>query len=193
MPKKIGITGGIGAGKSTVTKILQAMEYPVFYSDEVAKQILNCDLDVRSELTNLFGISLYDDMGINRKKLAEIIFNDSTAREKVNQLIHPRVRNAFDLFVHECDAELIFNEAAILFETGSYKQFDATILIVAPLDMRVNRIMKRDGSTAREITARINAQWSDEEKLKLADFSILNDERKPLISQVEDLIPKLIN
>lgn len=193
MPKRIGITGGIGAGKSTVSKIIESMGFPVFNSDNEAKQIINFHPEVKAELIAIFGKSLYCDIGIDRKKLAELIFNDPSLREKVNQIVHPRVRAEFDNFVSQSSSELVFNEAAILFETGAYKQFDATILITSPKELRIERLIARDNSTREEIEARMKAQWSDDEKQKLADYIVVNDEVNPLLVQIEKVISDLIN
>lgn len=193
MVKKIGVTGGIGAGKSLVSKIIEAMGFPVFNSDLEAKKIINFHPQVKSELIELFEASIYSEGEINRKKLAEIIFNDPLTREKVNQIIHPRVRLAFNNYANNSNSKLVFNEAAILFETDAYKQFDATILITSPKELRIKRLMVRDNSSSEEVEARMKAQWSDERKAKLAAFIVENDEKRPLIIQIENLISELIN
>jgi dephospho-CoA kinase len=191
--KKIGITGGIGAGKSLVSKIIEAMGYPVFNSDEEAKKIVNFYPEVKSELIELFGISIYGDNEINRKKLAELIFNNPPMREKVNQIIHPRVRGAFNDFSSNSNSKLVFNEAAILFETGAYKQFGATILITSPKDLRIKRLLKRDNSTIQEIESRMKSQWTENQKMELANYVIQNNEQQPLILQIEKIISELLN
>lgn len=193
MPKRIGITGGIGAGKSTVSKIIESMGFPVFNSDDEAKIIINSHPEVKKELVALFGASIYTENGLNRPKLAELIFSNPNSRDKVNASVHPRVRRAFDQFVTKRTNKLVFNEAAILFETGAYKQFDSTILIISPLELRIERLLKRDKTTRSEIEARMNAQWTDIEKQKLATFVIHNDEEESLILQIEKVITELIN
>lgn len=191
MPKRIGITGGIGAGKSTVSKIIETMGFPVFNSDIEAKSILDNHPEVKNELIALFGISQYCEIANDRKKMAALIFKDPSLRQKVNQIIHPRVRFAFDEFLQNSTSELVFNEAAILFETGAYTQFDATILITTPKEIRMQRLLKRDNATVEEIEARINAQWSDDKKRELADYEIKNDEKQPLIIQIEKVISEI--
>ena len=193
MPKRIGITGGIGAGKSTVSKIIESMGFPVFNSDNEAKEIINFHPEVKAELIGIFGDTIYSNEILNRPKLAEFIFNDPSLREKVNHVVHPRVREKFDNFVSHNSSPLIFNEAAILFETGAYKQFDATVLITSPKALRIERLMARDNALQEEIEARMNAQWSDDQKQNLADYIIVNDEKKPLINQIEKVISELIN
>jgi dephospho-CoA kinase len=193
VPKRIGITGGIGAGKSTVSKILEAMGFPVFNSDLQAKNTADFNPEVKVEIISLFGDSIYSNNELNRPKMADLIFNDPLLREKLNHIIHPRVRAAFDEFALVSSSELVFNEAAILFETGAYKQLDATILVTSPKEMRIQRLLSRDKTSREAIEARMNTQWSDEEKRELADYIIENDENQSLIKQVEQLISVLLN
>ncbi len=193
MAKRIGITGGIGAGKSVVSKIIESMDFPVFNSDDVAKSFLETDDEVKSLLIDLVGSEVYQDGRINRKKLAELIFNDEDLRTKVNSIIHPRVRKAFSTLADTSESKLVFNEAAILFETGAYQQFDATILVVAPEELRIKRVVERDNVTTEEVKSRMGAQWTDEEKQKLATYVLVNDETQPLIIQLEKIITELIN
>jgi dephospho-CoA kinase len=193
VPKRIGITGGIGAGKSTVSKILEAMGFPVFNSDLQAKNTADFNPEVKVEIISLFGDSIYSNNELNRPKMADLIFNDPLLREKLNHIIHPRVRAAFDEFALVSSSELVFNEAAILFETGAYKQLDATILVTSPKELRIQRLLSRDKTSREAIEARMNTQWSDEEKRELADYIIENDENQSLIKQVEQLISVLLN
>lgn len=193
MAKKIGITGGIGSGKSLVSKIIETMGYPVFNSDREAKVIVNTHPEVRSELIHLFGDDIYLSNEINKTKLAQLIFNDSTLREKVNKIIHPKVREAFNNCASTSNSKLIFNEAAILFETEAYKQFDATILITAPKELRINRVLKRDKVSLEEIENRMSSQWTDKKKSQFSKYIINNDEVEPLIIQVEKVISELLN
>jgi len=192
--KRIGITGGIGAGKSMVSKIIESMGFPVFNSDEEAKKIINYHPEVKTELIALLDDSIYSVNGLDRPKLAELIFKNPMLREKVNQIVHPRVRESFDLFaLNNSSSKLVFNEAAILFETGAYKQFDSTILITAPLELRIKRIIARDNVSRQEIELRMNAQWPENKKEELASFIILNDEVSPLLVQVELAVSELLN
>jgi dephospho-CoA kinase len=190
---KIGITGGIGSGKSIVGKILEALHYPVFYSDSEAKNITHTNEEIRSALISRFGDTVYLDGVLNRAFLAEKIFADPEERIFVNNLIHPRVREAFEHFAIASESELVFNEAAILFETGSYKQFDKTILVTAPIAVRIERVMERDKCSAEEVQQRMKNQWDDEQKISLADFVIVNDGVKPLIEQIEEALSKLMS
>lgn len=190
---RIGVTGGIGSGKSIICRVLSELGYPVFHSDNVAKALLNNDLNVREEISDLFGNDIYTNTEIDKKRLAEIIFKDETAREKINSIIHPRVRQKFEEFAKACRSELVFNEAAILFETDSYKNFDATILVTAPEELRIERVMKRDGVSREQVLDRIKSQWKDEKKAELADYILVNDEKKPLLDQIEEILADLVS
>ena len=185
---KVGLTGGIGSGKSIVAQILEAMEYPVFYSDDQAKYISDNDPEVRQELLKIFGEEVYHQTGLNRSFLAERIFGNDSLRQKVNQIIHPRVREAFRQFCDKQSVSLVFNEAAILIETGAYQSFDATVLVCAPEDLRVRRVQERDGASEEAIRQRIKKQWSDDRKREFSDFEIINDEHMPLLAQVEEML-----
>lgn len=187
----IGVTGGIGSGKSYVCGIIEAMGYPVFYSDFEAKKLLTSDTELISEVKSLFGEEAYLHNDLNKSYLASQIFSQPILREKLNALVHPKVRKAFKNFCQSSKAALCFNEAAILFETDAYKNFDHTILITAPMQLKIDRLKKRDSSSIEEIQARMKAQWSDEKKAELADFIIVNDEQQPLLKQVETIISQL--
>ena len=188
--KRIGITGGIGAGKSLVAEIIKAMGYPVYNSDERAKELTESNPKIKTGLIFLFGIEIYQNDKLNKIELAKAIFSDETLREKVNALIHPIVREDFNLWALVQNNSLVFNESAILFETGSFKNFDAIILVYAPKEIRIQRIMKRDNCSENEVLKRMNTQFSDEEKYQLTEFRVLNDEQTPLLEQVEQIILK---
>ena len=189
--KRIGITGGIGAGKSLVAEIIKAMGYPVYNSDERAKELTDSNPKIKEGLIHLFGEEIYQNDTLNKFALAQAIFSDESLREKVNALIHPIVREDFNLYTLAQNAELVFNESAILFETGSFKNFDAIILVYAPTELRIKRIMKRDNCSENEVLKRMNSQFSDEEKYQLTEFRVLNDEQTPLLVQVEKIILNL--
>ena len=186
--KRIGITGGIGAGKSLVAEIIKAMGYPVYNSDERAKELTDSNPKIKEGLIHLFGEEIYQNDKLNKFALAQAIFSDDSLREKVNALIHPIVREDFNLWALAQNNSLVFNESAILFETGSFKNFDAIILVYAPTDLRIKRIMKRDNCSENEVLKRMNSQFSDEEKYQLTEFRVLNDEQTPLLEQVEQII-----
>ena len=185
---KVGITGGIGSGKSVVSKIIESLGYPVFNSDQVSKDLVNTHPEIKAGLIALFGEEIYTKDGLNKSLLAKIIFSDDDARTKVNTLIHPRVREAFADFAENASSSMLFNEAAILFETGANEQMDQMILVTAPEALRIKRVMSRDGVSEDEVKGRINKQWSDDKKIDLADFVLINDEKEPLLKQVVDAL-----
>lgn len=190
----IGLTGGIGAGKSVIGRILESFGFPVYYSDFEAKKLMNTDPIIREELSKLLDEEIYKSGQLDRERLAKIIFSSAGLRDEVNHLIHPRVREHFNLFCEENSMKkLIFNEAAILFETGAYENFDKNILVIAPDELRIKRVMKRDNISEQEVKNRINAQWSDARKKKLADHIIVNDGKTALLDQVEKIVDQLIS
>lgn len=191
--KRIGLSGGIGSGKSYVAEILEKMGFPVYYSDARAKALTDTHPHIKSELINRFGSTIYEDGVLNRKALASLIFDSDADRLFVNNLIHPIVRADFDAWCAQQHSPLVFNEAAILFETGAYRQFDATVLVIAPLETRIERIMQRDRCTHEQAEARIQSQWSDEQKMPLATCIVMNDGTIPLLSQLEHVVTTLLN
>ena len=190
----IGLTGGIGAGKSVIGRILESFGFPVYYSDFEAKKLMNTDPIIREELSKLLDEEIYKSGQLDRERLAKIIFSSAGLRDEVNHLIHPRVREHFNLFCEENSMKkLIFNEAAILFETGAYENFDKNILVIAPDELRIKRVMKRDNISAQEVKNRINTQWSDARKKKFADHIIVNDGKTALLDQVKKIVDQLIS
>ena len=189
---KVGVTGGIGAGKSLICSILERMGYPVFYSDIEAKKIITLNHQVRIDLIELFGIQIFKDHQLDRKLLANLLFSDSTLIEKMNAIVHPKVREEFENWALNQDSQLVFNEAAILFETGSYKNFDATILVTAPLEIRLNRVMNRDNSIRADVQKRIDNQWSDNQKVILSTYQIQNDDIQSVLDQLDEVLYELI-
>ena len=171
-----------------VCSILERMGFPVFYSDRVAKELLNSDSDIKNQLIELFGKDAYGIEGLDRAFIARQIFSDKSQIEKINSIIHPKVRANFVEWTSHQTSKIVFNEAAILFETGAYKTFDATILVTSPHDLKIKRIMQRDHSNEAEILGRMNNQWSDEQKIQLATYVISNDEQHGLLEQIEKVI-----
>ena len=189
---KIGLTGGMGSGKSTVAKIFEALNIPVFYADDESKQILETNSGVKEKLSNHFGAELFANGELNRPFLAAQIFNNQEALAFVNSVMHPAVAERFLEWSTEQQAPYCLKEAAILFETGSYKELDKTILVVADKNLRVKRVRKRNSWSRDEVLARMKNQWEDREKEPLADFVIYNNEKEMLTPQIlkihEDLI-----
>jgi len=180
----VGITGGIGSGKSIVSKIFHALGVPVYNSDLRSKAIVNSNVRLRKELIHSFGEHIYTENGLDKPYFARIIFNDKQALELSNRIIHPYVKNDFETWVKTCEFPYVLKESAILFETGIYKQLDKTILVTAPEKIRIKRIMKRDNMRWEQVMSRISNQLIDDEKLALADFVIDNSGVKPVIPQV---------
>jgi len=185
---KVGITGGIGSGKSKVCQLLEARGYPVFYSDDRAKYLTDHNPQIREKLVELFGADIYHSDGLNRPRLADKIFSDEELRNRVNAIIHPEVRACFESYALEQSTPFVFNEAAILIETGAYKNFDAIVLVTAPEELRIKRVQKRDRSSEEDVRQRISKQWTDDKKRKYADFEIINDETGSLNAKVDELI-----
>ena len=188
---KVGLTGGIGSGKSMVSKIIEAMGYSVFNSDEQAKELSDAHPKIRQALIKLLGDEVYIESSLNRPFLASKIFNDKSLLQKVNEIIHPRVRLAFQNFSKKNNKELVFNEAAILIETGAHENFDKMILVTAPEEVRINRVMNRDKCSRDEVLQRLSKQWTDDKKKDFADIIINNDGVTPLVKQVEEAIDYL--
>ena len=188
---KIGITGGIGSGKTFVCHILEKLGYPVFYSDQEAKKLMNENLDLIIKIKELLGYGAYLNGIINKSFIARKIFETPTLRNELNAIVHPEVYLAFENWSKSQPSKLVFNESALLFETESYKRFDNTILITADISIKIERIKKRDLLDEIEIKHRMNSQFSDEIKLKLADFVIENNEDKLLLPQLIQFINQL--
>ncbi len=185
MTLKIGITGGIGSGKSTVCRVFKIIGIPIFEADQVAKQLLQTRSEIKEGLIHLFGKEVYSEDGtIDRKKLASIIFNDDVQLRKMNALVHPVVRNEFQQWVKQQNSPYVIHEAAILFESGFYKMMDFTILVSAPEEERIQRVMQRDGVSKKQVKERLAKQWTDAERRKLADKEIINDNKNPVIPEI---------
>jgi len=187
----VGITGGIGSGKSTVCEIFKILGVPVFEADKVARNLMNENSVIRQNLVEWFGNGIYSGNLLNRKLLAEHIFNDNSLLNKVNSLVHPIVREEFEKWKNSQNTVYSVYEAAILFESGFYKLMDFTVLITAPEQIRINRVMKRDNLSPDQVLARIKNQWSDEEKRKLATTVIINDNENLIIPQIIEIDKKL--
>lgn len=185
----IGITGGIGSGKSTVAQLVEAFDYPVFYSDVESKKLLQSPA-VLQELSGLFGDNILCNGVIDKAALANIVFNDKAKLEQLNSILHPKVREAFLVWKEKQKTSMVFNEAAILFETGAYKNFDFTILVSADVELRIQRVMSRDGVSKEAVENRMEKQWADEKKKNLADFIVLNN-NEALTPQVNSILKKL--
>ena len=191
---RLGITGGIGSGKTTVCAIFERLGVPVYYADIRAKQLVDEDPEIRKAIVSEFGQESFKNNIYNRSFIASIVFNDRSKLEKLNGIIHPAVLNDWVKFCRQhAQLPYVVKEAAIMLETDSKKSIDEIALVFAPLSLRIKRISTRDGSSEPEIMARINSQMPEEEKLKLADYVIINDEKHSLIEQVMSLHHKFMN
>lgn len=187
----IGLTGGIGSGKTTVSKIFNAFGIKVFNSDKVAKDILNSNNTIRKKVENLFG-NVYLNSKLETKVVAEKVFNDKDLLIKLNQIVHPEVKKAFNQWVDDNKQEkLLLKEAAILIETGGYKELDDIILVLAEENQRICRVMKRDSINQEDVVLRVKKQMLDDEKLKYCNYIIYNNEEDLLIPQIEQIIKKI--
>ncbi len=186
---KIGITGGIGSGKTTVCKVFELLGIPVFYADNVAKSIMQTDLQLKNEILSAFGPQSYSIDGLlNRSYISSIVFKDELQLKRLNSIVHPAVFRAFDQWiVNQSGAPYILKEAALLFESESYKMCDLSILVISPDAIRIRRVIARDHISKEEIVLRMKRQFTDEQKMKLADQVLINDENCLLIPQILSL------
>ena len=191
---KVGLTGNIGSGKTVVAGIFSTLGVPVFYADAEARKLYE-RVEVKAILKGLFGDGIFgEDGNIDRKALADIVFPDPAKLYKLNQVIHPLVRESFGRWMLERkDVPYVLYEAAILFESGYYKDLDKVILVMAPEEIRIKRVMDRDHSTRDEIMARISRQWEEERKVPMADFIINNNGIEMLIPQVMEVHRRLVH
>lgn len=174
--KIIGLTGGIGSGKSTVAQIIEGLNFPVYYSDVRAKEIVNDDEFLKQKIMELLGSEAYDENGLyNRKFVAEQIFENDELREKLNSVIHPAVKFDFENWVENQNSEYVFKETALLFELNLHKNCYKSILVTADDNIRLKRVMDRDGKTYREVETIMNKQMPEKDKIKLADFILYNN------------------
>lgn len=186
---RIGITGGIGSGKTTVCKVFELLGIPVFYADSIAKSIMHTDAELKDQIIRVFGKDSYSENGdLDRAYISSIVFKDEAELQKLNSLVHPAVFRAFDLWVSEqVNVPYVMKEAALLFESDSYKMCDQTILVLAPEEIRIARVTERDKISEDEVKLRMKKQWPDAEKQKLANYILRNDESHLLIPEIIDL------
>ena len=191
MAIKIGITGGIGSGKSVVAKLLAWMGIPVYQTDAEAKRLMLSDADIRRELTALVGSNAYNEKGLNKALLASYVFGNPEHTRQVNAIVHPKVRHDFRKWAGDSGRMMVALESAILLEAGFRNEVDKVVMVYAPQEVRIERAIRRDSATREQIEKRIRSQMSDESKREAADFVIVNDGETPLIPQVLSLISSL--
>lgn len=190
---KVAITGGIGSGKTFICNIFSILGIPVFNSDEVAKLLLNKNLEIQQKVISLFGKDVYQpNSTINRKKLADIVFNDKIALLKLNNIIHPEVRKSFNQWALIQKAPYVIQESAIIFESGIIGNFDKIIIVTAPEELKIERIIKRDGISKEKIIERMKNQLPEEKKVEQSHFVIVNDDIEMILPQVIKIHNELI-
>ena len=189
---RVGLTGGIGSGKSTVARILETLGIPVYYADDAAKTIMNTDAGLRQQIIQHFGEASYTDGQLQRKYLADIVFNEPEKLSLLNSLIHPVTIRHSEQWFRRQSAPYAVREAALLFESGASENLEFIIGVYAPKHLRLQRVIKRDGLTTEEIQKRMNRQINEEMKMKLCDAVIRNDEQQLVIPQVMELHQRLL-
>lgn len=189
---KIGLTGGIGSGKSTVAEVFVQLGIAVYLSDDRAKALMVNDTELKSSIIALFGEQSYELGQLNRAYIASKVFSDKKELERLNALVHPVLKKDFYLWCIEQSSPYIIKEAAILFESEANKGLDKVILVVAPKDLRLNRVLNRDKVSTESVLARMQAQWTNERKKALSDYVISNDEKCSVLEQVLKVHNELI-
>ena len=192
---KVGITGGIGSGKTTVCKIFESLGVPVYYADDRAKWLTENDPDIVAAIKSLFTDDIFKNGRLDRKKVSSIVFSDKNKLQQLNAIVHPAVIKDAEQWQNEQSGKNVpytLKEAALLFESGSYKELDKIILVSAPLQLRIERVMQRDSTSEEEVLNRINHQMPENEKEKMADFIINNVELEETKKSVLQLHKKLL-
>lgn len=193
MTKKIGLTGGIGTGKSTIAKHFESKGIPIYIADLEAKKIMQ-DAGVINEIKNVFGLDIFEKNQLVREKLAAIVFNNPEKLQALNAIIHPAVKKHFEnWFLAQKQHSFIIYESAILFETGSYKDFDAIITVTAPIETRIKRVTERDQTTKEQVLKRMEAQWTDQMKVEKSDYVIENTNLELSLIKTDEILKILQN
>ena len=187
MPKIIGLTGGIGSGKTRVVKVFSDLGVPCYIADNVAKELMAKEASLIKQIKDLFGAKAYNTQGLNRAYIGAIVFSDLQKLQALNAIVHPAVAKDFSLWLALQKAPYVIKEVAILFETGGYKAVDQTLLITAPKEVRLQRAMQRDQVAKEVILSRMNHQWEDEQRIPLADHIINNDIWEETLKEIKRL------
>ncbi|MBL7112728.1 MAG: dephospho-CoA kinase [Bacteroidales bacterium] len=191
---KVGLTGGIGSGKTLICNIFEIFGVPVFYADLEARKLMDEDPAVCRSLIHHFGKNIYIDGNLDRKRLASIVFHDKSSLKYLNSIVHPAVRKRFDHWVEEqVDYKYLIEEAAVLLESGQIKRFDLVITVSSPEELRISRVMERDQVTKDDVIQRMKNQVSEEERNNRADAVIMNDGTKLVIPQVLQIHNRIVN
>tara|TARA_R110000868_G_scaffold121414_2_gene322128 strand:- start:8863 stop:9459 length:597 start_codon:yes stop_codon:yes gene_type:complete len=174
MAKIIGLTGGIGSGKTTIAKHFKKLGIPVYIADDEARKVMQSSKIVKA-IKKIFGNTIFEGTNLNREKLAEIVFNDPEKLKLLNSIVHPAVKEDFKEWLLKNDAfPFVMYESAILFESGTYKDFDIIITVIAPIEVRIERVLQRDNTTRDLVLKRINSQWTDAQRISKSDYIIEN-------------------
>lgn len=190
--KLVGLTGGIGSGKTTIARAFEALGIPVYNSDNRARILSDNHPDIINRLKRIFGDDIYIGNCLQRKRVAEIVFNDKKKLSEINHIIHPIVQNDFHAWAAAYDDyPYVLNEAAVMIENELHKQFNKIILVISPVVMRVGRVAKRDGLPENAVYSRINSQMSDDEKKLFADYIITSDDHNYIIPQILEIDKEL--
>ena len=193
MTKIIGLTGGIGTGKTMVAEYFKSLGIPVYIADEEARQLMTSD-NIINALSNEFGKEIFKNGILNREKLAQLVFNNPKKLQKLNSIVHPEVKKHFDNWVEKHkNYPFVVKEAAILFESGSHKYCDTIITVTAPLETRLQRVMKRDKTDRESVLKRIENQWTDEQRIVKSNYVIHNLDVESTKKQVDEILKKLKN
>ena len=190
--KIVGLTGGIGSGKTIVTKLFNKLGVPVYIADLEAKKLMNTSKVIKRKLIQLFGVEAYKNKKINKPYLANKIYNDKDLLLKMNAIVHPKVKSHFKRWLTKQDFPYIIKEAAILFENESYKECDFVVTVLAPVETRIQRVIERDNSSKKKVLAIMKNQWIDDEKVKLSNFVINNSNLFQTEKKVEVLHKKIL-
>ena len=189
---KVGITGGIGSGKTTAAKVFEVLGIPVYYADEAAKRLMNEDENLKEKITTQFGNQVYKDERLDRKYLSEIVFNNPEKLALLNALVHPATLKDAERWMQKQLTPYAIKEAALIFESGAQQHLDYVIGVTAPAPLRIHRTIQRDGVTRKEVVARMDKQMDDTIKMKLCNFVIKNDEQEMMLPQIIELHEKLL-
>lgn len=191
-PLKIGLTGGIGSGKSTVCRIFELLNVPTYNSDVKAKELIHTHSTLVELYKSYFGEDVFEGGSLDTKKVSQILFKKPDVLQAIQKVVHPIVRSDFSVWAHQQKSPWVINEAAVLFEGGSFVEMDLMITVVAPAELRLSRVMKRSGLSKSEVQARMDNQWNDEKKVDLSDFVIYADDQQLVIPQVLEIYNKLL-
>ena len=192
MTFRVGITGGIGSGKTTVTKIFETLGIPIYYADDAAKRLMNEDASIKTQLVQYFGAATYKDGVLDRPCLSAQVFGDKEKLELLNSIVHPVTIADAATWMQQQTAPYAIKEAALIFESGMQKELDYIIGVYAPATLRIFRSMKREGSSKEKVLARMNQQMDEDIKMKLCDTVITNDEQQAVLPQVMVLHERLL-